>query len=83
MYKFYRSPSTFNERRAYFAALAENDALGFDVRNVVKIRAKRAPQNIPNSWDDIKVGSRKVLTPRQKARQDKTSLRKFIEVNFL
>jgi hypothetical protein len=83
MYNYYRSPTTFNERRAYYAAVAENDALGFGVKNVVKVRAKRAPQNIPTNWDDIAIAPRKVLTPRQKARQDKMSLRKFIEANEL
>lgn len=55
-YSYFRRPKTTNEIRQYFDAINSN---------FIKIRAKRAPNNLPNSWDDIRA-RRKVDTRRQK-----------------
>lgn len=55
-FQYFRTPKTMNEYRQYFGA-ADSD--------VVKVRAKRNPKNLPNAWDDINFADRKVETRRQ------------------
>ncbi len=55
--KWYRNPKTLNEIKQYFAAVDSN---------FITIRAKRAPKNLPNSWDDIWFANRKIETRRQR-----------------
>lgn len=45
--RLYRAVKTTNERRQYEAALIE------DIKP--KIRSKRNPNNLPNSWNDVYV----------------------------
>lgn len=57
MYSTYRHPKTLNEIRQYFGA---------SISDFVKIRAKRVPKNLPNSWDDIPRSKRRTETLRQR-----------------
>ncbi len=47
MYRFWRHPKTFNEMRQYYATI-DND-LGIKI----KVRGKRKPNLLPNTWDEI------------------------------
>ena len=76
MYSTYRHPKTRNEMRQYFDDI---------VSDFVKIRGKRAPNNLPNHWDDIPRSERRVETRRQKlhARPNyRESIRFFPEDNY-
>ena len=76
MYSTHRHPKTRNETRQYFGAI---------ISDFVKIRAKRVPKNLPNSWDDIPRSERRTETRRQRlqARPNyRESIRFFPEENY-
>ena len=73
----YRAPFTTSERRAYFAAMAENE-----IGKVVRVRAKRNADNLPTLWDDRHVKERKVLTAKQRVRRNSRKFRNTIRSGY-
>ena len=56
IYRWLRHPKTTNEIRQYFASIDSG----------IKIRGKRAANNLPNYYDDIWFADKKLETRRQR-----------------